>query len=191
MRTDHNIFHAFDGVVACGGSLYERLCSRPHKFSAFTNIPLIFCLKLSLNVALLTTIPFNHLFLLNHVAIDFLQHSPWMEPRLCCRHGSCCNTGGHWNSIQDSTEGWKVSHSSSYRLSEWPSDLCAVTLSRHHPPLPYPSSSNVHFQRSSSTENVGGGMLLAILHIRWQRPRRSECLWKRRMTGGLLARHRR
>ena len=191
MRTDDIIFRAFNGVVACGGSLYQKLCSRHHGFSASANIPLIFCLELSLNVALLTTILFNHLFSLNHVAINFLQYSPRMEPRLCCRHGSCCNTGGHWNSIQDSTEGWKVSDLSSYRLSEWPSDHCAVTLSRHHPPLPYPSSSNVHFQLSSSTENVGGGRLLADLHIRWQRPRRSECLWKRRMTRRLLARHRR
>ena len=191
MRTYYNIFRASHGFGAYDRCLYQRLCSRHHYFSAFTSISLVFCLYLSLNVALLTITPFYHLPLRHHVAIDFLQYCRRMEPRLCCRPGSCCNTGGHWNSIQDSAEGWKVSDSRSCRLTEWPSDLCAVTPSRHRPPLPYPSSSNVRFQLSSFTENAEGGMLLGVLHIRWQRPRRSKYQWKRRMTRGLLARHRR
>ena len=161
--------------------------------------PFVFCLDHSSSYLLSLSAPqcrsFDDFFsrchsLSHHVAIDFLNFSCGMEPSLCCGIGSCRNTGWHWNYIQNSTEGWKVSKLRVSKLEV--SGLlirCAATHSRPHPPSPYPNSSNVHFQHSSSIENAEGGTLLGALHIRPQRPRRSEYRWKRRMTRGLSVRH--
>ena len=83
-------------IVACT----RGFASRHDYLFASIIVPLSFCLYLSLNVALFTTIiPFYYLSLRHHAAIDCLHYFRRLEPRLCCRFGSCCNPGGHWNSI--------------------------------------------------------------------------------------------
>ena len=77
-----------------------------------------------------------------------------------------------------------------YRFCERPTNQCAATHSRHHPPSPYPNSSNAPFQHSFSTENAGGGTLRGVLRIKQHRLLRSDYQWKRRMIRGLSVRHR-